>query len=90
MAELIANGTTVVSAEFTVVAGTPATVFLKAAGALPKDAEGLIEAKAADGTYTVLGAASLTVNDPVRIIDGAGTWRVTRRASAGSYGVEKN
>lgn len=91
MAELIAYGTTSSSQEITVVAGTPATVFLKtASGAIPFDAEALIEAKSADATpaYTLVG--SLTARCPMQIIDGAGTWRITRRPAGTAYGVDKN
>jgi hypothetical protein len=89
MTLLIATGTADAdSADFAVVAGTPATVFLKdAAGpVLDTQARAAIQIKDAGGQYFTVG--QLTGANPVQVIDGPGTFRVQKYAGP-SFGVDK-
>lgn len=88
--ELIAVGTGAAnSSDITVAAGTPVTVFLKMATDVPADsaARAGIEIKTAAGTYHEIGA--LTGQYSAQVIDGPGTYRVTRAAGSVSFGVEQ-
>lgn len=89
MTVLIASGTTQASAEFTVVAGTPNTVFLWDADGdvLPSDARALLQIKSSAATYITI--ACLDSNNPARVIDGPGTYKLTKFASAAAFGVDK-
>jgi hypothetical protein len=89
--ELIATGTTAVSSsDITVVAGTPVTVFLKKGtdGAVDVNARAIIEQKSAGGTYHEVGA--LTGQLQARVIDGPGTFRVSRPVSSVAFGVDQS
>lgn len=89
--EIIASGTTAASSsDFTVVAGTPVTVFLKdAAGAVVDQyARALIQIKDTAGEYFTVGV--LTGYEPALIIDGPGDYRVTRELATVAFGVNKS
>lgn len=91
--QLLATGTSATStADVVVAAGTPVTLFLKVAGNVPVDANvtvrATIEIKDSDGSYHEIGA--LTGQDPVRVVDGPCTVRLTRPATtAVPFGIEQ-
>jgi hypothetical protein len=90
MASLIASGTTAEdSSDFTVVAGTPVTIFLHdAAGPnVPGDCTAAIQVKSSGSQYFTVGV--LDGNNPARVITGPGTYRVSKFASATAFGVDK-
>lgn len=90
MAELIASGTTTAqSADFDVEAGASASLFLKSASSqtLPYDALAIVQVKSADATYFDVGV--LTATDPMKVLQAAGTFRVSRVAASSAYGVDK-
>ena len=79
------------SSEFTVVAGTPQTVFLTKADtttAFPDGARIDVQIKSSDGQFTTL--ASLTPdNKPATSVSSPGTYRLYRQAAAAAYGADK-
>lgn len=88
--ELIAIGVTAVSSsDITATAGTPVTLFLKKTSDGPVDStvRAIIEVKDSLGAYHEVGA--LNGQYPVRVIDGPGTFRVSRPLSAVSFGVDQ-
>jgi hypothetical protein len=89
MASLIASGTTEASAEFTVTAGTPVTIFLWDANgdAVPADARATLQLKSSGATYTTV--STMDSNNPARVIDGPGTYKLTKYASTVAFGVDK-
>lgn len=90
MAELLASATTAsTSADFTVTAGTPVTLFLKSATTetLPADGSASIQIKSAGATYYPVGV--LERNTPARVIDGPGTFRVVKSTGSVAFGVDK-
>jgi hypothetical protein len=91
MASLIASSTGQAdSADFTVVAGTPNTLSLTAAisQALPQDAWAEIKIKSSGGAYQVVGR--LTFREPAQVLDGPGTFLVTKGPSSTAFGVDKD
>lgn len=74
------------SADITVAAGTPVMIFLTESADGPVDSNARVEvkAKSAGGTYHVIG--QITGMDPARVIDGPGTYRVSRIAGP-TFGV---
>lgn len=92
MAELIASSTSAAtSADITVVAGTPATIFLKSATSevLPSDGSAQIQIKSSNLTYYVLG--SIDRVNPAKVIDGPGTYRIVKTGSASTaFGVDQS
>jgi hypothetical protein len=93
MAEYIAPGTTLLpGADFTVVAGTPQTLFLKQASGDNVGAQANVDFevqhKTSGGTYTTLFILN-SGNHPKQIT-APGTYRVRRLASTGSSaGLDK-
>lgn len=86
---LIAVGNTAAdSADVTVAAGTPVTIFLteSATGPVDSDARVEVKAKAAGGTYHVID--QITGLRPAAVIDGPGTYRVSRIAGP-TFGVDQ-
>jgi hypothetical protein len=87
--ELISTGTTdATSADITVAAGTPVTLFLKdAAGPLvDTQARAVIQQKTSASDYFTVGELS-GLNRAI-VIDGLGTFRVQKFAGP-SFGVEQ-
>lgn len=76
------------SADITVVAGTPVTLFLKTtAGTLPdSQARASVQVKTSASLYQTIGA--LNGVDRTIVIDGPGTYRVQKYAGP-SFGVEQ-
>lgn len=94
MAELLASATTeATSTDFAVTAGTPVTLFLKTAttDTLPSDGWAVVQIKSAGGAYYTVGDLKVTNSTYARILDGAGTYRVKKFATASgtAYGVDK-
>lgn len=92
MASLISSGTTAdSSADFTVAAGTPNTISLRDAdGVLAGDVAAVIDIKSSDGVYRPVQNGSLHAHRPELVIDGPGTYRVRKFASAVAFGVDKD
>jgi hypothetical protein len=90
MAELIAFGnTSATSSDFTVVAGTPKSLYIKPEDAVVNgDALFLLQHKDSGGTYTTI--ANLTPQNITQFgtITGAGTFRVVRQPSAFGGGLD--
>ncbi|MBL0420516.1 hypothetical protein JI739_09200 [Ramlibacter sp. AW1] len=87
MANIIASGTTEASSsEFTLTTDS-ANIYITG-GAPGSDARALVQIKAADGTFSTVG--ELTKQFPAQLLTGAGTYRVTRVATATAFGVDKN
>lgn len=86
LATTVAGGTS--SADITAAAGTPVTLFLKSAASesLPADAKGVIEIKSSGGQYYYVG--ELNASSSAKVIDGAGTYRVTKTTGS-AYGVDQ-
>lgn len=86
MAELIAVGVIdATSADFT-LAGEASTVFLVSASGVIPDAIANVEIKSAGGTYHKIGTLKST--NPAAVINGPGTYRVSKLAGA-SFGVDR-
>jgi hypothetical protein len=91
--QLLATGTSAAStSDVAVAAGTPVTLFLKVTGNIPVDANvtvrATIEIKDSDGSYHEVG--SLTGQDPVRVVDGPCTVRVSRPSTTTvAFGIEQ-
>jgi hypothetical protein len=91
MAELIATGTTAAdSADVTVTAGVPVTVFLKKGsdGIVPSTARALVQIKSSGGFYHEVGA--LTGQIQALVIEGPGVYRISRVVDTGSFGVDQS
>lgn len=91
MANIIPSGTTAAnSGDLVVAAGAPITVFLNDADGrtLAEDANALVQIKAASGQYMTVGM--LSRSQPALIIDGPGTYRVSKRASAVAVAVDQS
>lgn len=89
MAELIASGTTEsASSDFTLTTDS-ATLFLKDAAGPVVDAGAVadIQIKSSSAEYFTIG--SLTSQHLARVLTGAGTYRVVRKANAVAFGVDK-
>lgn len=92
MAEYISAGSTATNGvDFTVVAGTPQTLFVKQASGddvgAPNGVNFEIEHKTSGGTYTVL--FTLNAGNHPKQITAPGTYRVRRIASSFSAGLDK-
>lgn len=90
MAELIATGTTDLdSAEFTLSAADSVTLSLKSATDpnVPQGAQAVICLKTSASTFLRIGF--LDERTPAQVLSAPGTYKVTRRACATSYGVDK-
>ena len=78
------------SDDFTVVDGTPQTVFLTKADtttAFPAEARMDILVKSTDNQYTAIGC--ITPDKPALQITAAATYRLVRIAASAAYGAEK-
>lgn len=87
--ELIASGTAAAdSADLTVAAGVPKTLFLKMAadGPVGSTVRAVIKIKSAAGTYHEVSA--LNGQRPAVILDGAGTYRISREETKEAFGVD--
>lgn len=90
MAELIATGTTDLdSSEFTLSAADSVTLSLKSATDpnIPAGAQAVILLKTSASTFVRLGF--LNEQMPAQVLLAPGTYKVTRRACATAYGVDK-
>jgi hypothetical protein len=92
MASLIASGTTADnSADFTVAAGTPVTISLHDAdGVFGNDVAATVFIKSSGGVYRAVAGGNLSPQKPELVIDGPGTYRVSKYASAVAFGVDKD
>lgn len=79
------------SADITVVAGTPALIFLSTAAneTIPQDAKALIEVKSNGGQYQCMPGGELTYVNPQKVIDAPGTYRVVKYSSGTAMTVEQ-
>lgn len=90
MAELIATGTTDVdSSEFTLNSTDAVTLSLKSASDpnIPQGVQAVILYKTSASTFLRIGF--LDERTPAQVLSAPGTYKVTRRACATSYGVDK-
>lgn len=90
MAELIATSVdTATSADFTVLDGASATLFLKDAVStkVHPDACASVQIKSADNQYFEIGI--LDVTTPARVLQAPGTFRVVKYSAPVAYGVDK-
>jgi hypothetical protein len=88
--ELLATGTAAAdSADVVVTAGTPVTIYLKKGsdGAVSASARATVKIKSSGGTYHEIGA--LTGQYQALVIDGPGTYRISRETASEAFGVEK-
>ena len=92
MANLIASGTSAAdSSDFTVTAGTPTTIHLIDAdgGNLPSDAQALLYMKSSGNQYRPVKNGELNAMKPELVLDGPGTYRVSKFASSVAFGVDR-
>jgi hypothetical protein len=89
--EVIAIGTTATdsASDIVVTAGTPVTVFLKKTGDGPvgSTVRAVVKIKSSGGTYHEVGA--LDGQRQAIVLDGPGTFRVSREETKEAFGVEK-
>lgn len=92
MAELIPTGTTQAnSADIAVAAGTPTTISLfNAAGTFGNDVAATVFQKKSNGAYDAIKGGNLTAQRPELVLDGPGTFRVTKYASVVAFGVDQD
>jgi hypothetical protein len=91
MANLIPSSTSQAdSLDFVVAAGTPTTLSLFSATnqSLPNDAAAVIKIKSSGGTYNVIGA--LSNQQKALVLDGPGTFLVTKGPSSVAFGVDQD
>ena len=92
MAELIATGNTAVdSADFTVTAGVPVTLYIKppSGTTIPPNVFFVLQYKTAAGAYIALQPILNQSNImQFGVISGGGTFRVSRLLSADSAGMD--
>ena len=90
MAAIIASGTAAASSSDIVLAeGDAATLGLFAAGPdIPGSAVAYIERKASNGQY--IRQYTLSQNEPSRVLQAVGTWRVSRPLSLVAFGVDQD
>lgn len=90
MAELISVQTGGVnSADFSLTEGGAASLLLKDGvnAKLAKGLSALIQIKTSEGVYMTLG--QLTSENPMQVLQGAGTYRIVKQAGAVASGVDK-
>ena len=88
--EILATGTDAADAtQVTVTAGTPVTVFLKKAstGPVGSTVRAVVKIKSSGSTYHEVGA--LDGSRPAMVIDGPGTYLISREATKEAFGIEK-
>lgn len=92
MAELIASGTTAAnSADFTVLSGSPVNISLHDAdGVFSNDVAATVFIKSSAGVYRAVSGGNLSAQRAELVIDGPGTYRVTKYASVVAFGVDKD
>lgn len=91
MAQLIASSTSQAdSADFTLTAGTPSTLSLNCgtSQSIPADAWAIVKIKSSGGTYQVVGRLDST--KPAQVLDGPGTFLVTKGPSSVAFGVDRD
>jgi len=93
MAEYIATGTTVSNgSDFTLTDGQTVQLglFSSTTGPrLPADCQASVQSKTSSAGYIEIGR--LTADEPVKLLQGPGTFRVVRRGSGStSFGVDKS
>jgi hypothetical protein len=90
MAELIAiQSTATASSDFTLTAADSVSILLKDASVgndLAKGLVALIQVKTSGGQYLTIGSVDSSM--PMKVLSGAGTYRVTKGAGQ-SFGVDK-
>lgn len=88
MAELIASGTAAAdSADFTVAAGTTATLFLKTASyPVPPGALATVQVKSGTAYFSI---GTISQAEPMKVLSGAGTYRVRKASNLVAFGVDK-
>lgn len=92
MAAYITSGTTESNgADFSLTDGQTVTLFLiDAAGdAVDANARADVQIKSAGGEYFTLATLTGIPGQSARVLCGAGTYRVVRRANAVAFGVDK-
>jgi hypothetical protein len=90
MAELISVQTgTANSVDFTLAEGGAVSLLLKDGvnTKLPRGVSALIQIKTSEGVYMTIG--QLTSDNPMQVLQGAGTYRVNKSAGAVAFGVDK-
>lgn len=87
MAVLLASGTAAASSADFTLAGETSTLFLDGAAAQIQDVIVLIEIKAASGVYHIIG--NLTDENPIQVLMGPGTYRVSRQTCLVAVGVDR-
>lgn len=88
--EILATGTAAGdSTDVVVAAGTPVTVFLKAATSIPVPSDALAEVKVKSVGLTYHTIGVLTGKQPALVIDGPGTYQVSRIAGTAAFGIDK-
>jgi hypothetical protein len=92
---ILAIGTTQASSStFAVVAGSPVTLALVAAGTIPLNADAIVEIQSSASNWASVGSLAVPHADGQRVTAQAlwspGTYRVTRNANGASFGVDLN
>jgi hypothetical protein len=89
---IVASGTTQAnSSDFTLAAGTPATLSLfTASGVFANDMAATVFKKDSGGVYRALKGGDLTAMRPELVLDGPGEFRVTKYASVVACGVDRD
>lgn len=88
--EILASGTAAAdSIDVVVAAGTPVTIFLKVGSSIPvpSNADCDVKIKDAGGFYHTIG--KLTGRQPAIVLDGPGTYRVSRLLTGEAFGIDK-
>lgn len=91
MSELLSIGNSLAtSADFSTVAGTPQTLYIKGSddGPMPTGVSFLLQHKSSGGKYNTVAVLNGTNITQMGTITGAGTFRVQRLASAFSSGMD--
>ena len=92
MSELIAPGTAQAdSADFTVVAGSPKTLYIKPNainGPPPSGQDYYLQHKTSAGFYSTVAVLNASNIAALGLVSGAGTFRVQRQVSAYSTGMD--
>lgn len=83
---IIADGITEApSGDFTLAAGESTTLSIR--GVLVMSQTASIQSKQSDNSYTPFG--EISSQEPVKVLAAAGTYRVVRRVTASSFGVDR-
>lgn len=88
--EILATGTAAAdSSEVTVTAGTPVTIFLKkgSSGPVESGSRAVVKIKSSGGFYHEVGA--LTGSRQALVLDGPGTFLISREETKVAFGIDK-